>query len=83
MWNDELGYDESQLLLPFGPMEPVVIYLSERDFTAFKAAIDNPPEPNERLKNLIARKSPFLELAHNRICPNCTCGLKGGHGSQG
>jgi uncharacterized protein (DUF1778 family) len=40
--------------------EPV-FHLNARDWAAFKRTLDNPPEPNARLKALMRRKPPWRE----------------------
>jgi uncharacterized protein (DUF1778 family) len=34
-------------------------HLTARQFAAFTAVLDNPPEPNEKLKQLMNRKAPW------------------------
>lgn len=38
---------------------PVAIKLSDRDWDAFMAALDNPPEPNDALKKLMKEFGPW------------------------
>ncbi len=74
-------FGELQLGLPFELVTEII--LSERDYKTFTDTLNHPPAPNARLKALITHKPPhFLELSHSKICINCTCGLKGHHGSK-
>ena len=45
------------------PVEPQSFVLSDRDWTAFMAALDDPAEPNEALKDLMNEFGPWKDSA--------------------
>ena len=45
------------------PVQPQGIVLSDRDWTAFMAALDDPAEPNEALKDLMHEFGPWKDSA--------------------
>lgn len=45
-------------VVPLEEGEPIRLTLSERDWDAFVAALENPPEPSESLKKLMRLTKP-------------------------
>lgn len=57
------GMNRSQFIIAVATKEAAdtildqsVLYLNEADYAAFVHALDNPPEPNEKLRELLASK---------------------------
>lgn len=40
-------------------LDRVYFILNEQDFAQFKAMVDNPPPPTDRLRHLLATKTPW------------------------
>lgn len=50
-------------VVPLADATPQAIALSDRDWTAFMAALDDPAEPNEALKDLMNEFGPWKDSA--------------------
>ena len=50
-------------VVPLADATPEAIMLSDRDWTAFMAALDDPAKPNEALKELMNEFGPWKDSA--------------------